>query len=325
MLAAWYERNGPAHEVLQVGELPRPEPERGEVRVRLRASGINPSDAKGRGGNRTMVAQRIVPGSDGAGTIDRVGPGVSQARIGERVWVYYGQWQRALGTSAQYIALPSRLAVPLPRKIGYAEAACLGVPAMTAHRCVYADGPVRGRTVLVTGGAGVVGFFAIQLARFGGARVIATVSSAEKAQHAVRAGAQDVIDYRREDVGARLRELTHGAGVDRVIDVEVGVNLAAYAGVLRPHAAIATYASNATQEARLPLRLRQLNLTLRMVYVYTLPPAAQRRAVADIGRWLEGGRPKFLIAQRLPLADVAAAHELVERADRIGHVVLAIP
>jgi NADPH2:quinone reductase len=293
--------------------------------VRLRASGINPSDAKGRGGNRAMVSERIVPGSDGAGTIDRVGAGVSQERIGERVWVYYGQWQRALGTSAQYIALPSSLAVPLPRKVGYAEAACLGVPAMTAHRCVHADGPVRGRTVLVTGGAGVVGFFAIQLARFGGARVIATVSSPEKAQHAVRAGAQDVIDYRREDVGERLSSLTGGAGVDRVIDVELGVNLAAYAGVLRPNAAIATYASNAAQEARLPLRLRQLNLTLRMVYVYTLPPAARRRAVADIGRWLDHGRPRFLIAQRLPLAEAAAAHELVERADRIGHVVLDIP
>jgi NADPH:quinone reductase len=325
MLAAWYERNGPAHEVLQLGELPTPEPERGEVRVRLRASGINPSDAKGRSGNRAMVAQRIIPGSDGAGIIDRVGAGVSSSRLGERVWVYYGQWQRPFGTSAQYIALPARLAVPLPRKIPYAAAACLGVPAMTAHRCVFADGPVKGLTVLVTGGAGVVGFFAIQLARWGGARVIATVSSPEKAACAKRAGAHHIIDYRREDVAQRLRTLTSGGGVDRVVDVELGINLPTYANSLRPNAAISTYASNATQQAQLPLRLRQLNLTLRMVYVYTLAAAAQRRAVADIGRWLESGRPKFLIASRLPLAQIAAAHDLVESGDRIGHVVLDIP
>lgn len=324
MRAAWYERNGPAHEVLQFGELPDPIPGPGEVRVRLHASGINPSDAKGRSGNRAMAAPLVIPGSDGAGVIDAVGPRVPKRRIAERVWVYYGQHGRAHGTSAQYIALPAYLAVPLPKKISYAAGACLGVPVMTAHRCVFCEGPVKGKTVLVTGGAGVVGHYAVQLARWGGARVIATVSSAEKAAHAKRGGAHAVIDYRTEDVSARLKEITGGAGVDRVVDVELGVNLPTYAAVLRPNAAIACYASVAKQEVALPLRLRQLNLTLRMVYVYTMPEAARRKALADIARWLEEGRPKFTFAQRFPLMRIADAHEFVEHGQRMGHVVLDV-
>lgn len=324
MRAAWYEHNGPAREVLQFGDLPDPIPGPGEVRVRLHASGINPSDAKGRSGNRAMAGPLVIPGSDGAGVIDAVGPRVPRRRIGERVWVYYGQHGRAHGTSAQYIALPSHLAVPLPRKISYAAGACLGVPVMTAHRCVFCEGPVKGMTVLVTGGAGVVGHYAVQLARWGGARVIATVSSPEKAAHAKKGGAHAVIDYRTEDVAARLKDLTGGAGVDRVVDVELGVNLPTYAGALRPNAAIACYASVATQEATLPLRLRQFNLTLHMVYVYTLPERARRKALVDIANWLEEGRPKFTIAQRFALGQIADAHEFVEHGRRIGHVVLDI-
>lgn len=324
MRAAWYERNGPAHEVLQVGELPQPMPGPGEVRVRLHASGVNPSDAKGRGGNRAMAAPLVIPGSDGAGVIDAVGSGVPKRRLGERVWVYYGQHGRPHGTSAQYIALPAHLAVPLPQKIPYAAGACLGVPVMTAHRCVYCEGPVKDMTVLVTGGAGVVGHYAVQLARWGGARVIATVSSAEKAAHAKKGGAHAVIDYRTEGVAERLKEITNGAGVDRVVDVELGINLPTYAAALRPNAAIACYASVATQEATLPLRLRQLNLTLRMVYVYTLPDHARRKALADIARWLAEGGPKFTLAQRFPLQQIADAHEFVEHGRRMGHVILDV-
>lgn len=324
MRAAWYERNGPAREVLQVGDLPDPRPGPGEVLVRLRASGINPSDAKGRGGNRPMVGPLVIPGSDGAGVIEAVGARVPKRRVGERVWVYYGQHGRAHGTSAQYIALPAALAVPLPRKIAYASAACLGVPVMTAHRCVFCEGSVKGMTVLVTGGAGVVGHYAVQLARWAGARVIATVSSEEKAEHARRGGAHAVINYRTEDVAKRIEAITKGAGIDRVVDVELGVNLPTYAAALRPNAAVACYASVATQAASLPMRLRQLNLTLRMVYVYTMPEAARRRALADIARWLDAGRPRFTVARRFPLAKVAEAHDFVEQGARIGQVVLDI-
>lgn len=326
MLAAWYERNGPAREVLEVGEQPDPVPGRGEVRVRLRASGLNPSDVKARGGSRPVIPPRVIPNSDGAGTIDRVGAGVSRRRLGERVWVYNGQWQRPSGTSAQYVVLPGVQAVALAKKLSYQQGACLGIPVMTAHRCLFADGPIKNRNVLVTGGAGVVGHYAVQLARWAGASVIATASSADKAEHARKAGAHAVINYRTEDIGARLREITGGEGVDRVVDVEFGANLPAYVKALRPDAVVATYASMKVPEPRLPFyELMRLNFTLRMVFVYTLPPAAKARALADIARWIASGRPKFAIAARFPLREIVAAHELVESGDKVGHVILDIP
>ena len=325
MLAAWYEKNGPAREVLNVGEQPEPEPGKGEVRVRLHASAVNPSDVKARAGNRPVILPHVIPNSDGAGTIDKVGRGVSRWRLHERVWTYNGQWQRPFGTSAQFIALPAAQAVPLPRKVSYAAGACLGIPVMTAHRCLFADGPVKGMTVLVTGGAGVVGHYAVQLARWSGAYVIATVSASEKAAHARKGGAHVTIDYRRENVAARIDELTEGRGIDRVVDVELGVNLPAYEKALRPSAVIASYAAATAQDAALPMRLRQRNITVRMVFVYTMPEEAKRLAIADIGRWLARGAPQFAIAARMPLSDIAAAHELVESGKKIGHVVLDIP
>ena len=325
MLAAWYENNGAARAVLQYGEQPDPLPGKGEVRVRLRASAVNPSDVKARGGSRPVIPPRVIPNSDGAGDIDRVGPGVSKSRLRQRVWVYNGQWQRASGTSAQYIALPAELAVPLPRKLTWAQGACLGIPVMTAHRCLFADGPIRGMTVLVAGGAGVVGHYAVQLARWAGARVIATVSSPEKAAHAVKGGAHAAIDYRTESVAERIDALTRGKGVDRVVDVELGVNLPTYEKMLRPAAVIATYAAAAAQDSVLPSRLRQRNITVRMVFVYTMPDAAKQQAIADIASWIATGRPKFAIAARFPLSEIAAAHETVESGKKIGHVILDIP
>ncbi len=325
MLAGWYEKHGAAREVLRVGEQPDPVPGRGEVRVRLRASAVNPSDVKARTGNRPVIPPRVIPDSDGAGEIDRVGPGVTNRRLRQRVWVYNGQWQRASGTSAQYIALPEELAVPLPRKLSYAQGACLGIPVMTAHRCLFADGPIGGMTVLVTGGAGVVGHYAVQLARWARARVIATVSSPEKAAHARTGGAHATIAYRTENVAERIDALTRGEGIDRVVDVELGVNLPSYEKVLRPSAVIASYAAAAAQEAVLPTRLRQRNVTVRMVFVYTMPGVAKRQAIADIGRWIATGRPKFAIAARYPLGEIAAAHETVESGKKIGHVILDIP
>jgi len=295
------------------------------VRVRLHASAVNPSDVKARAGNRPVIPPRVIPNSDGAGEIDRVGPGVSKSRLRQRVWTYNGQWQRASGTSAQYIALPAGLAVPLPRKLTWAQGACLGIPVMTAHRCLFADGPIREMTVLVAGGAGVVGHYAVQLARWAGARVIATVSSSEKAAHARKGGAHATIDYRTENVAERLDALTRGKGVDRVVDVELGVNLPTYEKMLRPAAMIATYAASTAQDFALPLRLRQRNITVRMVFVYTMPDAAKRQSIADLSRWISTGRPKFAIAARFPLDEIAAAHETVESGKKIGHVILDIP
>jgi NADPH:quinone reductase len=326
MLAGWYEQNGPARDVLRVGEQPDPQPGKGEVRVRLRASGLNPSDVKARAGSRPVILPRVIPNSDGAGTIDRIGAGVSRKRLGARVWVYNGQWQRPSGTSAQYIVLPSARAVPLPKKLSYQQGACLGIPVMTAHRCLFADGPIRNRNILVTGGAGVVGHYAVQLARWAGAHVIASVSSAAKAEHAKKAGAHAVVNYRTEDLGDRLRELTGGGGIDRVVDVEFGANLPAYVRALRADAVVATYSSMKVPEPRLPFYdLMRLNFTLRMVLVYTMPPAAKARALVDIARWVASGRPKFAIAARFPLREIVAAHEFLEAGDKIGHVILDIP
>jgi NADPH2:quinone reductase len=325
VLAGWYERHGAAREVLQVGEQPDPLPGKGEVRVRLRASGVNPSDIKARGGSRPVIPPRVIPNSDGAGEIDRVGPGVARSRLRQRVWVYNGQWQRPFGTSAQYICLPAAQVIPLPRKVSFAQGACLGIPVMTAHRCLFADGPIKGMTVLVAGGAGVVGHYAVQLARWAGAHVIGTVSSAEKAQHARKGGAHATINYRTENVATRLDELTLGQGIDRVVDVELGVNLATYEKALRPSAMIATYAAAAAQDSVLPSRLRQRNITVRMVFVYTMPDSAKQQAIADIARWIARGGPKYAIAARFPLAQIAAAHETVESGNKIGHVVLDIP
>lgn len=180
MRAAWYEKNGPAAEVLQVGDMPVPEPGPGEVRVRIVASGLNPTDVKARAGSRPMGFPRIVPHQDGAGVIDKVGRGVPASRVGEHIWLYIVQWQRPWGTAAQFTIVPATRAVPLPATATFAEGACLGIPAVTAHRCLFGDGAIDGQTVLVTGGAGAVGHYAVQLAKWAGATVIATVSSPEK-------------------------------------------------------------------------------------------------------------------------------------------------
>jgi NADPH2:quinone reductase len=323
MRAAWYEKNGPAAEVLKVGELPDPVAGAGEVRVRLHASGVNPSDVKARAGSRPIRWPRLIPNSDGAGVIDQVGAGVDPRRVGERVWVFNGQWDRPLGTSAQYIALPAPLAVPLPAALSFEHGACLGIPVMTAHRCLFADGSVAGKAVLVTGGAGVVAHYAIQLAKWAGATVVTTVSSAAKAAHARAAGADVVVDYRSEDVVERIRATV--GGVDRVVDVDFGRNLPVTSKVLRPDAVIASYASMGDLEPRFPYRdLFQLNPTIRPVFVYTMPDAAKAQAHADIARWLAQTKPIFAIAARFPLADAAAAHLAVERGEKIGHVILTI-
>src|SRR6266850_2542158 len=198
MKAAWYERNGSAREVLKVGDMPDPKPGKGEVRVRMVVSGLNPSDVKRREGSRGQVIEfpRVIPNSDGAGVIDAVGPGASESWVGERVWVWNAQWGRAFGTCAEYCTLPEAQVRALPEGVGFDEGACLGIPAMTAHQALFSNGEVRGQTILVTGGAGAVGRYAIQMAKWGGAMVIATVSSPEKARVASEAGADLVIDYK---------------------------------------------------------------------------------------------------------------------------------
>ena len=326
MRAAWYERKGPARVVLAVGEAAKPEPGPGEVLVRAVASGINPSDTKGRGGargNSAMPFPRIIPHQDGAGVIEAVGAGVAPERVGERVWLYEAQLGRAFGTAGEYVALPARNAVLLPDRVSFAEGACLGVPAMTAHRCVFADGPVAGKTILVTGGGGAVGFYAIQFARHGGARVIATVGSDEQARTAREAGAELAIDRRHEDVAARVVEEV--GKVDRIVEVAFGANLDTSLKLLKPNGIIATYASDASPEPVLPFwPLVMLDATIRLVLVYAMTPEAHEEAIAAIGEGLRGGWLKHNIGTRLPLEAIVQAHELVETGRGGGKVILDI-
>jgi NADPH2:quinone reductase len=326
MKAAYYDRNGPADEVLQVAELPMPAPGPGEVLVRLKASGVNPSDVKSRAGLRAKMAYpRVVPHSDGAGVIEAVGAGIDPARVGERVWLWNGQWQRPFGTAAEYIALPSFQAPHLPDGVPYEAGACLGIPAMTAHRCVFADGPVAGQTILVTGGAGAVGHYAVQLARWGGATVIATVSGADKAAHAREAGADHVVNYKTDDVAQRVKEITKGQGVDRVIEVEFGGNLQTTLACLKANGVIAAYASSAVMEPKLPFYPMMFQgITLRTVLVYILPEAARRQSIQDINQALVQGALVHAIAETYPLDRIVAAHEVVESGLGIGNVVVSI-
>jgi NADPH2:quinone reductase len=330
MRAAWYERTGPAAEVLVVGELPDPTPQAGEVLVRVRASGVNPSDTKQRAGWRGAkpAFARVIPHSDGAGEIVDAGGGVDRARIGTRVWLYncVGLYdaRRGIGAAAELIALPAEQAVPLPEPLDFAAGACLGVPAQTAHRAVFADGAVAGQTVLVAGGAGAVAHYAIQFARLDGARVIATVSSPAKAAHAAAAGAE-TIDRKTEDVVARVMALTDGAGVDRIVEVDFGANIALDVPILKTNGTIASYSSTAVPEPTFPYYpLAFKGANLHLVQGYNLPPAARAAAIADITRWSGAGKLAHAIAARFPLREIARAHEFLESGRAIGNVVVEI-
>jgi NADPH2:quinone reductase len=326
MRAAFYTRQGAAHDVLQIGEQPTPQPGPGEVRIRLRTSGVNPSDWKVRRGGfgRSLMAPLIIPHSDGAGDIDAVGAGVSD-RVGERVWVWNGQWKRPYGTAAQYIALPSGQAVPLPDSVDYAAGACLGIPALTAIQAVRLAQIGSGTRVLIAGGAGSVAHYAIQLAKRRGARVITTISSDAKAAHARSAGADETINYRSEDVGARVRALTHGQGVEAVIEMDLSGNAGLYPAILKPHARIAVYGMSAG-EATLPAQwLMQNSVSLHLFLVYEISPVDRAACLAELDGLLRSAQLSHTVARRLPLEAVAEAHDIVERGAVIGNVVLDIP
>jgi NADPH2:quinone reductase len=325
MRAAVYSAFGPAADVLSVVDLPTPEPGPGEVRVRLVASGVNPSDVKSRAvATRNAVYKRVIPHSDGAGTIDAVGDGVDKGRVGARVWVFNAQWKRADGTAAEHVCVPAEFAVALPANVDFAVGACLGIPALTAWRAVTMNGGVARRSVLVTGGAGGVGHYAIQMAKYEGAKVFATVSSPEKAAIAREAGADATIDYRNEDVGARVRDLTGGEGVDRVIELDIAGNAKSSVDALKPGGTLAVYGSN-KPDFTMPFGpMIVKNVTAAFFIVYELSPAQRREGAAWVNSRLAMGHLKTRIAARFPLAEIAAAHVAVESGKTVGNVVLDI-
>lgn len=326
MRAVFYERCGPAADVLRLGETPAPAPGPNEALVRVHVSGVNPHDVKKRAGwlTQELPAPRVIPHSDGAGVIVETGPGVARERVGERVWIMHASDQRpGAGAAADLVAVHADHAVRLPDGVGFDVGACLGVPFMTAHDAVLRDGPVTGQTVLVQGGAGAVAGYAIQLAAWNGARVIATASSAQKAEHARALGADATIDYRREDVAASVMEMTAGRGVDRIVEVDFGANLAVDHAVIRPCGVVASYSSSRVREPALPYyAFARKGVTLHFVQGMLLTherAAAGARAATAL---LERGRLVHPIAATFALDETVAAHELLESGAAIGKILV---
>ena len=325
MKAVWYEGTGAAPDVLTFGDMRTPVAGPGEVRVRLHASGVNPADVGRRAGSyRAMEYPLVIPNSDGAGIVDQVGDGVARFRIGQRVWLFNGQRNgRAFGTAAEYITLAEHLVTPLPDDVSFAAGATLGIPSMTAWCCLFGDGPIAGQTVLVTGGAGAVGHYAVQFTKWGGAKAIATVSSPLKAEQARRAGADLVIDYKTEDVVARTLAFTDRRGVNRVVDVDFGGNIATTLKLMAMNSTIAVYATNGNRNPVVPMReLMEKCIALRALVLPALPPPLHAAAQADISKWLAAGRRIHNIAAQFPLSETAQAHLAVEKGDKLGTVIV---
>jgi NADPH2:quinone reductase len=325
MKAVWYERTGAAVDVLTFGEMPTPVAGPGEVLIRLEASGVNPADVGRRAGSyRAMEFSRVIPNSDGAGVIDQLGDGVTRFDIGQRVWLFNGQRNgRAFGTAAEYIAVADYLVTPLPDDVSFAAGATLGIPCMTAWCCLFGDGSIAGQTVLVTGGAGAVGHYAVQLAKAGGARVVATVSSAVKDMEARLAGADLVVNYKTDDVVAKVMDFTEQRGVDRVVDVDFGGNIATTLKLMAMNSTIAVYATNGNRNPILPMReLMEKCIALRALVLFALPPPLLATAQADISKWLSAGPRIHNIAAQFPLSETAQAHLAVEKGDKLGTVIV---
>jgi len=320
--AAYYEQNGTAREVLRVGEVETPHAGAGEVRIKVATSGVNPSDVKSRQGTTRKIAYpRVIPHSDGAGIIDEVGAGISKSRIGERVWVWNGQWKRPFGTAADFIVLPGTQAVPMPDKVSFEAGACLGIPAMTAVHAVTLVDVTKGMTLFVSGGAGAVSQYVIQFAKAKGAKVITTVSSTEKAKAAQDAGADATIDYRRESVAERVMDITGKRGVDAIIEMDLTANAKLIPAVLRPKGSVIIYGTG--PEAALPAAFCLVNsIRLQFFLVYELDAAERERAVSSINDGLETGRLLNRVAQpTYALSDIVAAHEAVEHGT-LGNVIV---
>ena len=325
MRAAFYEQNGPADAVLKIDEVATPEPAPGEVRVKLKTSGVNPSDVKSRMGlTRKMSFPRVIPHSDGAGLIDAVGDGVPQSRVGERVWIWNGQWKRPFGTAAEYISLPSAQAVRLPDKVSFEAGACLGIPAMTAFHAVELAAATKETTLLVSGGAGSVSQYVIEFAKARGAKVITTISSPEKAKIAHDCGADHTIDYKREDVGARIAELTDRRGVDAIIEMDIAANAKLLPAVLKPKGSVVIYGTGA-MEATIPAQWCLVSsIRLQFFLVYELDPTRRDHVIHAVNRALEQGILSNRVAPSFALDKIVAAHRAVEDASAAGNVIVAL-
>lgn len=327
MKASWFDQFGSASEVLNVGKFDIPEPSLGEVLVRMHSSGVNPSDTKKRQGAFPNIIDNgpVIPNSDGAGIIESVGIGVPHSRIGERVWIYQAQFERSFGTAAQYLAIDSDRAIHLPDNTSLSIGSCLGIPAMTAHRCVFSDGSVEGKTLLITGGAGRVGHYAIQWAKNSGATVITTASNEISRKECREAGADFIADHTNHNLSEQIMKFTKGAKVDRVIDVEFGANLEDVLEVIKIGGVIATYSSMIVPEPALPFkRMMFMDLTVRLIIAYAMPEISKKAAIKDITHALKNNQLQHRIAYTYTLDDIAAANHKIEQKGFYGSVIIKI-
>jgi NADPH2:quinone reductase len=324
MKAAWYEKQGPARDVLVVGEMPDPVPAAGEVRIRVAASGINPGDVKKRQDTFAtgMAFPRIIPHSDGAGRVDQLGAGVSPEWVGRSVWCYGAQSYRPFGTAAEFAVVPVDKIALLPEKVSMEQGACLGIPGITAHRSVHVGGAVGGRTVMVQGAAGAVGLCAVALARQAGARVIGTVRSTLDQSTALKNGAHDVV-LSDKDLIARVRAIAP-EGLGHIVEVAFGANIEVDVELLKLGGSIASYA---TDNAAPPIPFWPMvfkNIRLFFLGSDDFPMEAKAQAARDLNTALEAGWSGFEIGERIPLAEIARAHELVEHPVRPGRIVIVL-
>ena len=327
MKAAWFKAFGNAEDVLEVGEWKTPEPGHGEVKVRLHTSGVNPSDTKKRAGANPALLDPgpVIPHSDGAGIIEAVGPGVPSSRIGERVWTWNAQYGRQEGTAAEYICLPSQQAVWMPDNASFEAGAMMAIPAMTAHRAVFADGDIEGQNILITGGAGRVGYYAIQWAKYFGANVITTASSASSKAECARAGADLIVGHPSEAVNEEIMEFTGGAKIDRVVEGDFGANLLPVLDILKTSGVIASYSSMTDMNPSIPfVRMMFMDLTIRLVLVYAMPDEAKQEAIDDITEFLSLDRLDNRVAETHPLEDIVKAHQAIEKGGNNGSVILTM-
>ncbi|MEP2921531.1 NADPH:quinone reductase [Sulfitobacter sp.] len=326
MTCVYYDHFGPAAKVLTLGNIPAPAPQQGEVTVRLAVSGVNPSDIKARAGSRPGVLKpafpHVIPHSDGAGVIEAVGANVDPARIGERVWIWNGQWQRAFGTAATHITLPAEQAVRMPASMSFETGAILGIPGLTAAEAVFGAGDVSGQTLMISGGGGTVGFLAVQLAVWAGAKVIATCSPRDM-DRVSAAGAHHVFDYRSDTLADDIITANDGAPVDRILEVEFGVNIGTNADIIKPYGTIAAYGSQIDMTPTLPFGpLLFKAATIDIILIYLLPLLERHERITRLHDAFAAGALKCPVVQVYPLADCAKAHDAVLAGQRTGAILL---
>ena len=326
MKAVVYSTFGPAADVLTIRELSTVAPGPGEVTVDLAYSGVNPSDVKARAGARPGVTKPafpvIIPHSDGSGVISAVGAGIPESRLGQRVWIWNGQWNRAFGTAATQITLPAEQAVQMPDGVSLQTGAVLGIPGLTASHTVFSGGPVSGLTFLIHGGAGTVGILAVQLAKWGGARVIATASPGNF-DRVQKAGADVVLDYSLPDLAEQVLEGNHGKPIDRIVDVEFGRNVETNSAVIIENGRINAYGSAQNMTPTLPFYpLMFKSVTLEMVLVYLLSPKSRAKAIETLHKALADKALNCPVQSVHKMEDCPVAHRAVEDGGRTGAVLL---